>query len=117
MVAASPLRTAGAAGRHTFTVRCTGGGPGRCAARKSASFAGCPPLVWTVDTAGNLNGELPPLEGLPFVGRVKQLTVWADCLGIDLVPTDAGAWGSRQFTPDSACGVTVRVSVATPGWA
>ncbi|MFG2437917.1 hypothetical protein [Streptomyces sp. NPDC048508] len=62
-----------------------------------------------------MHGELPPQEGLSFVGRVKQLTVWADYLGIELVPTDAGARGSRQTTPDSACEVTARVSVATPG--
>ncbi|MFD6826645.1 hypothetical protein ACFWC5_40910 [Streptomyces sp. NPDC060085] len=83
--------------------------------RSEDSSASYPPLVWTVDTAGNLHGELPPLEGLSFVERVKQLTVWADYLGIDLAPTDAGARGSRQFTPEDACGVSVRVSVATPG--
>ncbi|MFD6298283.1 hypothetical protein ACFWFU_26075 [Streptomyces sp. NPDC060235] len=79
------------------------------------SSTGYLPLVWTMDAMGHLHGELPPFEGLSIVERVKQLTVWADYLGIDLRPTADGAEGVRQFTPEGACGVTVRVSVATAG--
>ncbi|MEU0787791.1 hypothetical protein ABZ341_40455 [Streptomyces sp. NPDC006173] len=74
------------------------------------------PLEWTMDTAGHLHGELPPAEGVSCGERVEWLRVWADYLGIDLFPAaGGGVQGSRPYTPAGACGITVRVSVATPG--
>ncbi|MEU4173369.1 hypothetical protein AB0F46_41925 [Streptomyces sp. NPDC026665] len=74
------------------------------------------PLAWAVDTAGHLYGELPRTDGVTYTQRVERLRVWADYLGIDLLPAADGAMhGEFEYTPEGPCGVMVRVTVITPG--
>ncbi|MGW0969906.1 hypothetical protein [Streptomyces sp. NPDC002516] len=74
------------------------------------------PLAWTVDMTGHLHGELPHVGGVTYAQRVERLQVWADYLGIDLLPAAGGGiHGALEYTLEGMFGVVVRVSVATPG--
>ncbi|WP_406841820.1 hypothetical protein ACICHK_43210 (plasmid) [Streptomyces sp. AHU1] len=64
---------------------------------------------------GHLHGELPRAEGVTYTQRVERLRIWANYLGIDLLPSaDGGMYGELEYTPEGPCGVMIRVTVATP---